>query len=317
MNEQSAQQHPDRVIVELAGRQHGVIHWQQLIDRGISRTAIDSRLRSGFLIRLYRGVYAVGGRTLTQAGHFLAAVFALGEGSALSHHSAAANLGLRATSSAKVAVTVPNRGGRKRREDITVHYGAIHPWEIDDVDGIPTTIVARTLMDLAEHFPPRVVEKAIARAEQLRSFDLDQIGRVLAAHPHRVGAKRLIRILSLQPVTRHDADEGIEELFLAIVDDIHLERPVIKPDIYIPGRASPYQPDFFWPDLKLIVETDGRQTHLTPTAFESDPVKRNDLTLARYKVLSYTYLQVTRAPDWVAGQLRDAGVPTRGGGAAR
>jgi hypothetical protein len=210
----------------------------------------DGRLRSGVLTRIHRGVYALGG-------------------------SAAANLGLRPSTSGLVAVTVPGRASRKPRQGITVHRCAIHPWEIDAADGIPTTTVARTLIDLAEQFPARVVEKAITRAEQRRSFNLALVEKVIAAHPHRIGAKRLRRILSVQPVTTNDADEGIEELFLA------------------------------------IVETDGRETHLTPTAFENDHAKANELTLARYTVLSFTYLQLTERRDWIAAALTRAGVAAR------
>jgi hypothetical protein len=306
MREQSA--NPTRIIIELAERQHGVVAWRQLLALGIGRRAIEERVRSGLLRRIHRGVYSVGRTRLDARGHYMAATLALCAGTALSHHSAAAHHGLRASLSGRVAVTAPNASGRRQRDGITIHFCAVEPWEREDVDGIPTTTVARTLLDLAEQFPARVVEKGLTRAEQLRVLDLAAIGTVMAAHPGRIGAKRLRRIVTQHPAARAVADDGIEELFLAIVDSNNLRRPEVKPDVYVPGRAVPYQPDFLWRPPRLIVETDGT-VHHTASAFEGDRAKSNALTLAGYVVLRFTYRQVTGQPSRIADQLRAAGVP--------
>ena len=108
----------------------------QLIECGVSTSSIDRWVRHGRLLRLYRGVYAVGHAKLRLEGRFMAAVLACGLDAVLSHRSAAYLLEMRRTNPDRIDVTTPNRAGRKpppgvnlhrtrdlRDEDVTVHRG--------------------------------------------------------------------------------------------------------------------------------------------------------------------------------------------------
>jgi hypothetical protein len=77
----------DRRIAELAERDHGIVDVEGLRAVGASRTQIGRRLYAMRFVRLYRGVYAVGHRKLTNEGWWLAAVRAIGRGAVLSHRS--------------------------------------------------------------------------------------------------------------------------------------------------------------------------------------------------------------------------------------
>src|SRR5215210_4933899 len=79
----------------LARKQHGVITRQQLLRLGFTRDAIDHRIENGRLIPVFRGVYAVGRRELSNEGWWMAAVLACGEDTAaISHESAVAHYGI-------------------------------------------------------------------------------------------------------------------------------------------------------------------------------------------------------------------------------
>jgi very-short-patch-repair endonuclease len=62
-------------------------------------------------------------------------------------------------------------------------------------------------------------------------------------------------------------------------------------------------PDFCWPDLKLIVETDGWEAHGTHQAFGSDRRRDRKLALEEWRVHRFTWQELENEPERVAGEL--------------
>jgi very-short-patch-repair endonuclease len=62
--------------------------------------------------------------------------------------------------------------------------------------------------------------------------------------------------------------------------------------------------DFLWRDKRLVVETAGAGTHLTPTAFQRDRRRDAELRVAGYKVVRFTWRQLAYEPGYVANTLR-------------
>jgi len=123
----------------------------QLVALGMGTRGISAWVRVGRLHLLYRGVYAVGHDRLRLEGRWLAAVMACGPGAALSHRDAAQLWQLRHSSSAYIDVTVPSRNGRRAQRGIRIHRsGRLSPDEVTMRQGIPVTMLARTLLDLAD-----------------------------------------------------------------------------------------------------------------------------------------------------------------------
>ncbi|HWF36858.1 MAG TPA: hypothetical protein VG295_15870, partial [Solirubrobacteraceae bacterium] len=117
---------------------------------GLSRRAVFYRAEIGRLHRIYPTVYSTTAPSLLPArARWLAAVLACRPDAYLSHRSAAALWGIRATSRSTIDVTSP--GGRGRRlSGIDAHRAAtLAPADVTVVDGIPCTSVARTAVDLA------------------------------------------------------------------------------------------------------------------------------------------------------------------------
>jgi predicted transcriptional regulator of viral defense system len=178
----------DRLIADLADAQHGVIALDQLTAIGLGRHAIQQRVRRGRLHRVYRGVYAVGRRRIQREGWWMAAT--LSTDGVLSHRSAAALWAL-ATPVEQDEVTIATSAGRGERRGLTIHRTSSLPsTETTTRDGIPTTTVARTLLDLAEVVTRRRLERALDESEFRRLFDEEALRAVVASHPGRVGAKR-------------------------------------------------------------------------------------------------------------------------------
>jgi hypothetical protein len=64
--------------------------------------------------------------------------------------------------------------------------------------------------------------------------------------------------------------------------------------------------DFAWPSRKLAVEADGREHHDKPEALYRDRQRQNDITLAGWLVLRFTWYDVVHQPEWVISQVRSA-----------
>ena len=284
-------------IADLASRQHGVVHRDQLLALGVGRGSIDWRLGKR-LHPVYRSVYAVGHRGLTREGRLLAAVLACGRGAALSHRSAGALWGIRPSRAAAVDVTVPTRGGRRRRRGIIIHRTtSLAEAEVTANLRIPVTTLARTPLDLALVLPRRGLEKAIDEAERLSLFDLRSVHAAFQNHPgrHRVAVALDDRA---EPIfTRSE----LEEHMLELCKEHCLPLPKVN------ARIGRYEVDFLWPESRLIVETDGRTSHSTPAAFERDRARDAELTVAGYRVVRFTYRQVERESKRVAALLAKLG----------
>jgi putative AbiEi antitoxin of type IV toxin-antitoxin system/uncharacterized protein DUF559 len=294
--------HPERLIAELAARQHGLVTLDQLRLAGLSRSAVSRRAAVGRLHRVHRGVYAVGRAALDQRGRWMAAVLACGTGAVLSHRSAAALWGLRRDERSRTDVCVRDSGARSR-PGIDVHVSStLTDDDITTVDGIPCTTVARTLVDLGDVVPERGVEQAVDQAEVQRLFDGRAVKEALGRAGPRRGAGVLRKVLEgyEEPTLTNQA---LEERFLALCRTASLPSPVVNAWI-MPADGVTYQADFLWRQQRLIAETDGRDVHTTRKAFEHDRLRDQHLTLAGYTVVRFTWRQVQREPRRVAGVLR-------------
>ena len=232
----------------------------------------------------------------------MAAVLACGPGAVLSHRDATALLGLRSTTRRSIDVTTPRQV--RRRDRIDVHRGdTLRARDVIVVDGIPCTSVARTLLDLAEVVSPRQLERAFDRADVLRLLDVREVDDVLSRANGRRGAPLLRRLRARDERHSTLTRRELEELFLALCDRAGLERPRVNEPVYLPG-GEPTTPDFVWPAQRLLVETDGRETHLNTVAFEEDRRRDQRALMAGWRVARFTWRQVTDHEQQTAATLR-------------
>jgi very-short-patch-repair endonuclease len=64
-----------------------------------------------------------------------------------------------------------------------------------------------------------------------------------------------------------------------------------------------FRVDFFWPDLKFVVETDGLTYHRTPAQQAEDLVRDQTHIAAGCTPLRFTHEQVRYEPDYVRRTL--------------
>jgi hypothetical protein len=297
-------QHPvDRSISGLALGQHGVVALRQLVELGLSASAVRSRVANGRLHRVHRAVFAVGHANLTRDARLMAATLACGPGAALSHRAVGTKWDLGLPGRPWVDVTAPGMRGR-RRPGIRVHGAAtLAARDVTAIDGIPCTTLARTLLDIAEDATRREVERACDRAEMLRLLDMTAIDDVLARANGRRGATLLATVLSEHRVGSTLTRNELEERFLAICRDVELAPDSVNAWIAYPDGGGA-EADFLWRAQRLIVEVDGRDVHTTRRAFEADRRRDQQLLLLGWRIVRFTWRQVMFEPAYVAATLR-------------
>lgn len=276
----------DSAIAAIALRQHGVIEYRQLVRLGLSRDAIDHRVRTGRLHRIHRRVFAVGHRKLTQRGVWMAAVLAAGDGAVLSHRNGASLWGLGISTSGRIDVTVPTE--RRQRRGMRLHRARLADDEITVRDGIPVTTVSRTLLDLAAVAPRRQVEKALREAEHRRLGDRAGVAVLLERHRGRRGTAvlRELRTRAQDGVTESE----LEERFLTFLDERGFERPQLN--AYVEG----YRCDAVWPAAMVVVELDGRAFHDDDDQFETDRSRDRRLLAAGFRPFRVTWHALHETP---------------------
>ncbi|MGH2898946.1 MAG: DUF559 domain-containing protein [Solirubrobacteraceae bacterium] len=293
----------ERAISELAADQHAVVALRQLRRLGLTVDAVGKRVAAGRLHRIHRGVYAlVDPRLLSTNGGRMAAVLACGPGAVLSHRSAAALYDLRTSSRARIDVTAPGSRGRGRA-GICVHSAAtLAPHDVVVVAGIPTTTLTRTLLDVAQDGTRREIERAVERAEVGRLIDMVAVDEVLRRACGRRGATLLQSVLAEHRIGSTLTRNALEERFLAICR--RAGRPPDAVNEWIAYRdGGGAEADFVWHARRLVVEVDGRDPHTTRRAFEHDRRRDQRLATLGYRVIRFTWRQVSYEPADVARTL--------------
>ena len=282
----------------LAARQWGVVTRDQLAALGLGANGIAQWVRADRLIRLYRGVYALGHDQLRREGRWLAAVMACGPGAALSHRDAACLWEVRQSNSAYIDVTVPSQNGRRAQQGIRLHRTRrLRPDEVTVRHGIPVTTVARTLLDLADVLNRQALKRAITEAEYTHQFDLTAINAVVQNNPGRRGAKLMEAVGRSGDRTR----SKLEDRFLAFLERHGVEPP--RTSVWIEGHEL----DFIWPRAGLIVELDGTAAHMTRSAFNADRLRDRRLWRRGLRTMRLTS-KALDDEDAVLDDLAQAGV---------
>jgi very-short-patch-repair endonuclease len=253
--------------------------------------AVAHRVSTGRLQRLWRGVYAFGHRELRAEGRLLAAVLACGDGAVLSHQAAARRWAILSSARALIDVTVQSRAGRRGQKGIHLHcVRTLAPEDVTELDGIPVTTAARTLVDLCAVVPGRQVERALEQAYVLRLLRVGALEGAIARARGR-NTWPLRRLLAVEHRTSTLTRSELEERFLALVRRGGLPEPEVNATLH------GYEVDFLWRKQRRVVEVDGYAFHSVRGAFERDRRKDIDLELAGFPVTRFTHRQVVTEPE--------------------
>jgi very-short-patch-repair endonuclease len=226
----------------------------------------------------------------------MAAILSCGSEAVLSHNSAAALWEIGQEKGARVEISVRSASS-KRRSGIVVHRRpSLCERDIGKYKGIPVTGVVQTLVDLAagpggpdaggrgEAQGDARIERSISEADRLDLIDPEALRDALADHRGQPGVRRLQRILDRR--TFRLTDSELERRFLALARGAGLPVPLTR------QRLNGFTVDFFWPDLGLVVETDGLRYHRTPAQQDRDKRRDHAHAATGLTALRFSHAQV-------------------------
>lgn len=297
----------ERLILQAADRHHGACRRSHLLQAGVSRSAIDRRVRSGLLRPVAAGVYLVSGRHDDVVALAAAALLAAPQG-AVSHWTAAQRHGFVIPASPAAHVVVPRGCHRPALEGgvaLRVHESSsLTPSDVTMAGGLRCTSAARTICDLASHLRPSRLRHL---CEQRLLLSAPSAKELLACHRalSRRGRPGTVRLRSVLDELLDDEPFPESELELALLR--------VLAATGLEGFRRQYRPrwfdgvrgvvDFAHPGARLVIEADGRRWHSTRQAFEDD--RRRDRLAARHgwRTVRFGWHEITGRPDEVASEI--------------
>lgn len=274
--------------------QHGVIAWWQLRALGFTRDAIAHRLAAGRLFRIWPGVYAVGRPEVSRLGRWKAATLACGSGYALDGESGMALFGIRDHEGADIEVAGPGGAGRQLQG---IALRRVRGADVEQRFGVPVLALPMLFVSLASRLGQGDLEAALNEADKRDLLGVGDLRAALDGLGRRRGVAKLRRVIDV--VSFRYTDSELERAMRAV-----FRAAGIGTGYRMQERVNGYRVDFYFPDLDLVIETDGGRFHRT--AFQQRNDRRRDQahTLAGTAFLRFTHGQIRFETAYVEWAIR-------------
>jgi len=295
----------DRLMRELAEQQQGVVGREQLREKGVCRQAVAARLRSPDWAEVTARVLRLVGMPRTDGQQAMAALLDAGDGSVLSHRSAAAAWGIPGFDMAELEVSRQRTGANRGSDLARLHHPChLPPHHCTTRNGLPVTTLVRTVFDLAGSEKPGRAERVLHAALRagLRWTTIEQHLYELA-RSGRPGIE-LMRELVATHGGRSALGSGLEVRFLRIL--LHAGLPEPRRQVDLGGHAPVGRVDFLYDDVRLVIEVNGTWSHSTSADVNRDQDRTARLVAAGYVVLPVSEHLLLGAPDEVVRLVRSA-----------
>ena len=285
--------------------QHGLFTAKQALELGVSASALHRRSTNGVWERVEPGVYRVAPYEPGWVQQLHAACLSAESGLVASHRAAACLWRLDGVVPGLVELSAPRECGYRRH---TVHHVRdLAAVDMAAIDGIPTTTLARTLVDLGAVVDDDVLERAVESAFRQGLSQARLRWRLEALGGRgRPGPAALRRVLDRRLAGTAATESELETRFLQLIRSSELPPPIRQFVVQHDGRFVA-RLDFAYPDRRLAIELDGYATHAERATFDRDRTRQNQLVLMGWTVLRFTWADVTERPEAVVASVQEAG----------
>ncbi|HKY66177.1 MAG TPA: hypothetical protein VJM49_07390 [Acidimicrobiales bacterium] len=290
-------------LVDHTRAHHAVTTWDEALGVGVSPDDLRAWQRAGRLLHPAPNVYVVAGAPSTWRQRVRVA--AGSSAGWASHRTSAAVRELDGFPARTIEVLVPY-GARRRRGDWVVHETrALRGVDLDEVDGIPCTSVARTIIDLAAVAHPFQVGQALDDAARRWPGTLEVVelrSRELARRGRR-GIPVIRALLDERAGRGRYTDSGFETRAVRMVRAAGLPEPVLQHTVR--DRDFVAHLDLAWPRIMWAVECDSMAHHSGKRAHEWDRMRRRRLKALGWDLVEVTYDDVTLRRAQTARELTE------------
>jgi hypothetical protein len=282
-------------------------------DEGRSTTGLERAAGRGELRRVRPGAYVDDAEWLASPSReqhlvrMMAAARSLSGGVVFSHESAAAWWGFPRVGPlpALVDVSFDSDAGRSKRVGVRWHRAT---WEPDDVlraGHLLVTSPRRTAIDLARS---RSLADGVIALDHVFALDVDRdevASWVTRRRPFR-GVRALAAALE---IARGASESPLESLSLARFAQLGAPSPVQQHTIVTQDRRQ-YRVDFFWPELGVVGECDGRSKYVTPDDLWNEKRREDAIRPLVHRFVRWSWADALHSAP-LAALLGRAGIPLR------
>jgi hypothetical protein len=288
-----------RALHELAQVQTGVLSASQLLEAGLTRDILRSRVELGQWQRLYRGVYATFSGEPSRGAQLWGAVLRAGPGAMLSYQTAAEVGRLTDQESQLIHVTVPAERRIARTAGIAVHYSAQasrakHPARLP-----PQTRIEETVLDLVD--AARSLDSAVGWLTAALARRLTNQDRLRAAVESRKKMRWRAELTELLNPDIAGLQSILEYRYHRDVEQRHRLPTASRQVRFRNGNGVGYR-DRFYDKYLTVVELDGRLAH--PDEKRWNDIRRDNAAAADgITTMRYGWLDVRDNPCRVAAEV--------------
>lgn len=294
---------------------HSVITLDEAMAMGISKRKAYRFAEKGTWLKLQSGVFLTNPNLVDDAlwKAELAGMLLMGGRTAVVSHRAAAILhGLEGVNERQLDVTVPLQGSRRPKK---AHRSGFLDSRPQILDGLRTTSLARTILDLAAVCTADVVEQALESA--LRGPDrwrpdvwneslLAELREIARTQTRQPGIYVLRTVLNRRSDSDRPTGSFPETVFFQALREAGV--PVVRqPTLRIVDRKGATL-DTLYPDLAvlwpvILLEADGVEAHNSESSLARDLKRQNKLSLV-FPIRRYSAMQILSDPAGVAHEIK-------------
>lgn len=289
-----------------AAAHHGVVSRAEALALGLSSNQVDYLARKGALVRAGPGVFVVAGAP--DSWHRRARIAALTLGGLVSHEAAASLHGIDGFRRAKLEITVAKDRRPRTSPERIRRSTQFHLADAVVLEGLPTTGLTRTVLDLAAVMSYARFERAVDAVLRQEMCDWLDLYQVLAVHSvqGRNGCGPLRRLLDTRYGDEAIPDSAWNRMVGQLLEHHGLPTPVYEHEIHDQRGQFIARVDLAFPQQRLAIELDSVRWHLNRESFEKDPRRKNKLALQGWTVLTFTWSDYTDQPWALVASVRSA-----------